>query len=365
MNNHGRHSIQDLAVKAAHKIPGSSKHRKLWRHFCHRFVEDVQYDLHRDGEFSATIDDVAARRLESDLGAIGSNTGVMPDFSNQAALKGYTLRHFGRARLLGDLIALDQPDWLEYRIAELFSRGGQDKSMSLTPRSNKSVKAASLGGGPGYDYVALSALSEYRQGPSLCTTVYEYETRWREIVSSVQRATHNVMRNERHKCGFSQCDITLPLDNMINADVADTVDSTQIFACCYCVAENAVALRDRDWAFFRHLFEVSRNGTMFFFTETTHRLWPELINIARTAKLRLATPHLRCGKVGWQFVALKDGTSPGTQYYSTAIDPEAYKRFKADNDAHMSRLERGWKREKRKARGYATTATREDIILPR
>ena len=49
------------------------------------FVEEVQDNLRRTSEFAA-IDDVVARSLESDLGAIGANTGVMPDFSNESAL---------------------------------------------------------------------------------------------------------------------------------------------------------------------------------------------------------------------------------------------------------------------------------------
>ena len=354
-NHHGRHCIQDLAVKAGLKVPGSSQHRKLWRQFCHRFVEEVQDNLRRNSEFAA-IDGVAARSLESDLGAIGANTGVTPDFSNESALRGYTLNHFGRARLLGDLVALRDPDWLEGRIAELFSRGSGQGIKSPKPPSR--VKVASLGGGPGYDYVSLSALTEFRQGPRVYTTVYEHETLWRDIVSSVERATHSILSNDRHKCDFARCDITLPLCN-VNADVADATNSTHIFTCCYCIAENAVALRDQDWAFFRHLFQEANNGTLFCFTDTTHRLWPELFHVARDAKLRIATPHVRCGKVGWQFVALKDGSNPGCQYYSTAIDPKVFNRFERDNEAHIRRLKNGWKREKRKARGGGTCTTSE------
>mmetsp|Transcript_18616 Transcript_18616/g.40282 ORF Transcript_18616/g.40282 Transcript_18616/m.40282 type:complete len:369 (+) Transcript_18616:225-1331(+) len=346
----GRHSIHDLSAKAALKVPGSESHRKLWRHYCHRFCEDVQAELRRD--IGSEVDARAARSLEAALGAVGADQGIMPDFSDEAALRGYSHHHFGRARLLGDLMSQNEPEWLESRVADLFSRGGHGQG-SDTPKVLPShVDLVSLGGGPGYDYVAAAALSEYRSGPSVRAKVYEYEKQWRNVVSSVERATHSTIFSDRHSCDFGGCDITLPLGDSVNAVVAQGVNSeNKIFTCSYCVAENAVALRGLNWVFFRDIFEEAREGTLFFVTDTTHRLWPELAHIAKVAGLRFATPHLKSGKVGCQFVAMKDGCVPGEKYYSTAISKDLLARFKADNDAHLHRLGRGWKREDRKIRG--------------
>lgn len=346
----GRKSLEALIAKASAKRPGSSSHRKLFRHYCHRLSEDVRHELRRD--IGSTVDGLATRSLEASLGAVGANRGIMPDFTDASALRGYALRHFGRARLLCDLMNLPEPDWLHHRIAELFRTR---KTIDSKGRCENPayLDLVSLGGGPGYDFVSATALSEYRAGPSVRATVYEYEQRWESVVSSVERATQNVLGNNRHTCGFDGCDITLPLTSNRNASVAKSTGTSQykIFACSYCIAENAVALRNRDYIFFRELFEEADQGAVFLFPDTTHRLWPEMSTIAKEAGLYYTTPHVKSGKVGWHFVAFKDDHRPGNEYHTTAISDVLLNRFKADQDAHSKRLDRGWKREEKKIKG--------------
>lgn len=361
----GRRVIQDLSSEAALKVSGSSSHRKLWRQYCHQFCEAVQAEIRRDyADGSQGVDDACAinaaagfRSLEVALGT-GADQGTMPDFAvgGAAALRGYSLAHFGRVRLLGEVMTQAEPDWLEERVAALFSRGGQRLGNKAAPPSPVShLDLISLGGGPGYDYVSAVALSEYRAGPAIRATVYDYETQWGSVVSSVDRATRRTaVSDRRHGCDFSGCDVTLPLGDIDNAGVADRLTAssgeTSVVACSYCLSENAVALRDRDWVFFRDLFATAGEGTVFFITDTTHRLWPELMEVAKEAGLRFTTPHVRAGKTGWQFVALKDGFR-GEQYYITTEKKDLLERFTSDNKAHLRRLERGYKRNERKIRG--------------
>ena len=201
--------------------------------------------------------------------------------------------------------------------------------------------------------MSAAATSEYRAGPSVRAKVYEYEPRWESVVSSVEHATHRALGNSRHACDFGRCDITLSLADVMNAEVATATNESQnkLFACSYCVAENAVALRNQDYIFFRELFEESDDGAVFLFLDISHRLWPELGSIAKDAGLYYTTPHLASGKVGWQFVAFKDDHRPGNQYYTTAIRKDLLQRFKTDEAAHSNRLKRGWRREPRKIRG--------------
>lgn len=332
------HTIRDLVARAAQKTPGSVRHRKLWRHYMHRYCQDVQASISRTVE--SQVDWNATRTLETNLGAVGANTGVMPDFSNPGALHGYTLNHFGRARLLGDFINQSEPDWLQKRVDELFS------SDATTP-----CQVASLGGGPGYDFVSLSALSDFRQGPMVHATVYEYEPAWRDIVTTIESAVHSISDRamDQHSCGFAGCDITLPLSAAVNAEIGSRAQSsTNVVVCSYCIAENAVRLSEQDFCFFRHIFAEATDGLLFLFTETTHRLWPDLIDIATKAGLRISTPHISSGKAGWQLALLKDGNENKS---ITTIDKELYDRFTRDNRAHGTRLDRGWKRQLRKNRG--------------
>ena len=204
-----RHCIHKLALKAKQKVPGSTNDRKLWRYYCHRFAQDVQAELRR-----ATQDQVngrAAQELEFALGATGASRGIMPDFSNLSALRGYSLQHFGRVRMLGDLLTQTQPDWLARGVNALFPCGG-DRNKHEQPNQQASfrdINLVSLGGGPGYDYVAAVALSEYRSGPKIKARVLEYEAQWEKCVSSMETATRSILKSDRHCLNFGRCDITL------------------------------------------------------------------------------------------------------------------------------------------------------------
>mmetsp|Transcript_23313 Transcript_23313/g.26127 ORF Transcript_23313/g.26127 Transcript_23313/m.26127 type:complete len:416 (-) Transcript_23313:244-1491(-) len=383
-----RNDVQDLVERASFKIYGSSKHSKLRRHHINVFSEVVRAGLREkmrddnidDNDF---LDTAGTKKLEADLGR-GANQGIMPDFSNKKTLRGYTLNHFGRCRLLSDLVTQTKPDWLSSRVSELFGRNtkkhatistgtpvsspGNDNNFlihTVSCKRNDDISVASLGGGCGYDFVAISALSDFLRGPRIQATVYEYEPAWKNIVADVEtivRAncsnndgnTNDVTGPQRqHECGFELCDITSALDASTNEAIASVVDSTNIFSCSYVVAENAVKLRQNKFEFFRQLFLEASNGSLFFFTETTHRLWPEFIDLAQRCSIRVSTRHIRCGKAGWQLVLLKDSAAGSSNSNSliSVEERELYERFKRDNIAHLLRLDRGWKRDERKERG--------------
>ena len=330
----GRHCIHALKARAARKVPCSSSYRKLRKTYCHRVAEDIKHELQsyiKGSKADNILLYPASKRLEAELG-IGATQGIMPDFSDETALYGYSLQHFGRTRLLFDLITQTQPDWLETRVRELFyTRSNSGGMVSHSP----CIDLISLGGGPGYDYVTAAILSDFCSGPDINTQIFDYEPNWESIVHSVDNATQTILGHDRHTCKFGRCDITQQLSDVSNVGVS--LDG-HIYTCSYCIHENAVALRHGNWSFFRELFEEASDGSLFFFTDTTHRLWPELADVAKDSRLRYSAPRICSGKAGWQFVAFKDVCHPGDTYYSTAISRELLKRFKADNAAHLSKL---------------------------
>lgn len=398
-----------LVERASYKVRGSVHHSKLRRHHISVFCDAVRAGLLQEKSMlynsSSTADSTsncdATKQLVADLGRVGANQGIMPDFSNTKALRGYALGHFGRARLLSELVTQVEPDWLTSRVSELFSISSSTNTSRQDDvgcrKSDDGITVASLGGGCAYDFVALSALSEFIGGPRIAATVYEYEPAWKEVVADVEtivqdmiarscRNNENSINNDissststssssssingtqqhQHKCGFEFCDITLPLDASSNEPLASMIDSTQIFSCSYVVAENAVKLRQNNFEFFRQLFAEASEGSLFFFTETTHRLWPEFIDLGRhdDASMRVSIPHIRCGKAGWQLALLKDSTSTANNNFTTTSasttnssktehehERELYERFTKDNLAHLLRLDRGWRRDERKVRG--------------
>jgi len=418
---------RSLVHRASFKVRGSVHHAKLRRAHVGVYCRALREGLIRGTETGTgtgtgagtnktlyrTNSCDATKQLRADLGGIGANKGVMPDFSNPDALRGYALDHFGRALLLSELVTQPGPDWLQQRVSELFSVASsysptlpveadfpKDSDDHDHDDDDKEIVLASLGGGCGYDFVALAALSDYLRGPKIAATVYEYEPAWKDIVADVETAVHNLShtanastRNSRsnnhhnttarrshiHGCGFDSCDITAPLDSPSNESLAAAIDSIQIFSCSYVVAENAIKLRQTRFEFFKQLFSEAPDGSLFLFTETTHRLWPEILDLVRThnknvggegknesASIRVAIPHIRCGKSGWHLALLKNNSearnhkilSPWTSNHANNSsselprrERELYERFRRDNIAHLSRLDRGWKRDVRKVRG--------------
>jgi hypothetical protein len=73
------------------------------------------------------------------------------------------------------------------------------------------------------------------------------------------------------------------------------------------VAENALRLRENDFVFFRNLFRESKEGALFVFTETTHRLWSEMVDVAlATTDFEVAFPRRNGrGKKGRQLILKK------------------------------------------------------------
>jgi hypothetical protein len=408
-----RNEAQDLIERASLKIYGSLQHTKLRRTHTNVFCDTVRAGLREkiqmrykdngdgvsdDNVSAAAAADAATKKLEADLGGIGADQGIMPDFSNKEALHGYTLNHFGRVRLTSELVtakSLSEPDWLSFRVSELLSSSSSSSSSSQhrnnsnnnNTESYDDLSIASLGGGCGYDFVAFSALSEFLKGPRIKTTVYEYEPAWKHIVSDVEMIVQDSCSSSNnnnsgsasgsgqqprdhhqhlHKCGFEFGDITSPLDASTNEAIASMVNSTEIFSCSYVIAENAVKLQQNKFEFFRQLFSEAADGSLFFFTETTHRLWPDLIDLAsrqddNNSFMRYTIPHLRSGKVGWQLALLKDSTTAGNISFSSkscdkseevrVVEKELIERFKKDNLAHQLRIDRGWKRDEKKVRG--------------
>ena len=425
---HHHHTLQQLRQQASRKLDGSTAQTKLWRYYIRVVCDSVWAGLLLEQQHGRRRDDkeeqesfrttAAGKHLETALG-VGADTGRMPDFSNPAALQEYTLQHFGRVQLLADVLFApqQQPAWWSARVKELLAvprhpapprppsrwDGTEDTNAedAGSRRSRTTVSVASLGGGCGYDFIALAALSDFLHGPVIQTTVYDYEPAWHGIVTDVarilQRSSEPMRVDGRrrsrpppqHDCGFAGCDITAPLDATVNAALAAVMPMVPIVTCSYVVNENAQQLRQTQFVFFQQVFEEAADGTVFIFTDTTHRLWPDLIDLARqTNQMRLSLPHIRAGKAGWQLVLLKDvtagflssfwsfpsttgttsripsdhchrskgnihsqGNSKTTRSILSAQEEVLYERFTRDNSTHLARLKRGWHRDAKKVRG--------------
>ena len=235
---------------------------------------------------SATVTDCAA--LAAITLALGNaaSCGVMPSFADPQERAAYTTQ-----KLSGRTLRV-----AEYLLCAVFKGKGlcSDESDDPWVRSavarlmhgSSTCEVVSIGGGPGYDAVALALVSEFmgRQAGGAADVrayVLDYEAGWQSLAESLAEATLEVLDSDRHNLGhFGITDLTEPLEATSNQTALARVAHCDLWVASYCVAENAIALRSGEFAFFRDVFAQSKPGALFLFVETTHRLWPELVQIA-------------------------------------------------------------------------------------
>lgn len=209
--------------------------------------------------------------------------------------------------------------------------------------------------------------------------VFDYEEGWGDLVHamshSTQKAlsfpnnspsqthTYDTKTNHNHKCQFGgKCDITQSLSHPSNHKFLESIPNTQLFLCQYCVAENAVKLRDSDFVFFQELFEAASIHTLFAFTETTHRLWPDFIDLIQESittdrNVSYSIHFPKQPSSGFQMFLHKipisssstTSSSPNTKIHPSVI--QQCEEFRKDHIMHELKLEKGFTRQQKKIRG--------------
>jgi hypothetical protein len=258
----------------------------------------------------------------------------MPSFEDPGARTGYALDFFSRTLLLADLLfdtiaRKSTPSFMVEALNEmmLFPSAQSPSSAATSASSTSSTSAfpafschlTSIGGGPGYDFVAAALVTSFHamarqgdfgpadinaqnahdeDGPSTLesapmttvhATVLDYEKGWCDIVEAMTRVTREVLHKE-HACTFGICDITKPLADPSNQACLAKAACTDLWVVQYCVAENATLLRESNYVFFTELFEACKEGSLFVLTETTYRQWPELVDRIGDATFDVAFP---------------------------------------------------------------------------
>jgi hypothetical protein len=276
---------------------------------------------------------------------VAADKGEMPSFSDQGARSGYALDFFCRARNLAGLFILEQDD-------PSFPAGWSD-AMLNTP--NATFNLTSLGGGPGFDFVAAALASTFYaagngEAPSIHATILDYEEGWSNLVQAMDAATRNVLQQPQMSCCWGgKCDITKPIAHTDNAACLAEISSTQLWTCQYCIAENRHLLRASNYVFFQDLFEAAPEGAMFLFTETTPRIWPDFCNLVaeHCGYMEVGFPS----KKGRQMVLRKQSSENKNRRFLSDKDVELLKDFENISELHERKLQAGWERQEQKIRG--------------
>jgi hypothetical protein len=317
-----------LSLQLSKKTTGSSRYLRLWRRWSN-FGMDIIRDELRTNNLPYPVDNNAKLELDNNLGYYGADLGRMPvaAFNNPGARSGYAINLFCRISLLADLLVTcnhnnntdgdessSLPPQFTKGICDLLSihdhhndhdTSENDVNNEIETETSKTCRLVSIGGACGYDYVSLALVATFHSSlnpgssstispVNVQATVFDYEEGWEDLVHAMSVSTstalqyydnnNNTNHNHNHSCTFGgKCDITKSLlSDPVNAAMAtrDVLDKTDLYTCQYCVAENALGLRESNFIFFTELFNEAKIGSMFVFTETTHRLWPELLDVA-------------------------------------------------------------------------------------
>jgi hypothetical protein len=347
--------LDDLAQKNTPRTPGSLKYKQTWRHWSTLALDSIRYHLAQN--LPHPVDEDAFKSLSFNLG-VGADRGEMPSFGDAGSRSGYALTFFCRARLLADLLvdSMDNPNipdsWKDIMLEQRLLQGiaGEKTNCNIT----------SLGGGPGFDFVAAALVATHNSAGSGAVSaqvaVFDYEEGWNDLVTSMNSATQTALQQPSVSCRWGgRCDITKPLSHPDNQDCLDAVPTTNLFTSQYCVSENAKQLRETNYVFFRDLFHAAPEGSLFLFTETTSRLWADFYDLVDQdcPFMEIGFPrNVGRGKEGPHLALCKRRANDASSARSIRpSDLKLVEEFRQLSNYQQRKIDMGWERQTKKIRG--------------
>ena len=332
------------------RTKGSTGYQRSWRQWSEGSLVAIRSHLSQN--LPATVDSEGFSDLWFNLGV---DKGEMPSFACAESRSGYALEFFCRAQLLANVL-LDLED-----NPSLPSNWQADPTFTspLQKEGSEVCKMLSIGGGPGYDFVAAALVASFHSAFASAdvvveATIFDYEEGWHDLVESMATAATEVLPAD-HSCHWGgPCDLTKSLEDPVNAVVRRQAADTNLFVCQYCVAENANRLRESQFAFFREILQIAPQGATFVFTETTQRLWPDLADMALSMEgLEVGfLRNVRIGKSGPQLMIRKVETKRSVKTCCLPPDQQVlYNDFCEKRQYHERKMNANWERQKRKVRG--------------
>jgi len=253
----------------------------VWQQFHRLHAEKIKTRLLKKlpAIEKKSIDELKKKLCES------TNNGQMPSFANSAARSGYIASKINRAINIPNLFFSKS---LQNIRAELFAK-------RQTPRI---VRLASIGGGPGFDVIGIDIFINYlRTNTQLLSVVYDYEEGWRGAVNALNdiMSQSNTNSTKQPVAVFNICDITQNLTAKVNDHLQKHVKDYDIFAFSFVCVENYQLLKGSNYTFLDALFAEASYGSLFIFSDSTHRLWPDIYKISQcqTHALHVLVPFAR------------------------------------------------------------------------
>lgn len=315
------HAFSVIREMRSHYIHGDNRGKNneiiaeiegnIYRQFSKEWLLKLKEIIEHDNQLPA-VDKDATTELICALGC-AADEGIMPSFSLSGARSGYTIdKLVSRTSRIADLLLEAFPS----------EHGSDDLYQMLSSR------IISLGGGPGFDFLGACLLGNYilcaegiekgrLSSIPIDTVVLDYEPGWREYNTAMLHAVNqhpyrcaSATEPSQYTSRFGTCDITMSLYDPTNAELKLALGATEdsspqkpvLVIAAYVVAENALLLRRQNFELFRNLLQISPIGSAILFVETTHRLWPEILQAAyegadadaTQADLQVSFPRVSC-----------------------------------------------------------------------
>jgi hypothetical protein len=362
--------LHNLAISLSKRKPGSNGFNRGWIQYRTAALDSIRYHLYTNLPHPA--EKANFEELFFNLG-VAADRGVMPCFANAGARSGYAVEFFCRAKNLADLFAdtfnshYEFPEyWLE----------GLRGSPILGSSDGGAYSVVSLGGGPGFDYVSsavatsfcsyMESLRDQEETGSLSSsslklhaTILDYEEGWGDLVHAMVHSTQTILERSTPSlsCDWGgKCDITQSIFHPSNAACSLLLDSTNLWVCQYCVAENAQKLQESNFIFFRELFQHAQPGTLFVLSEVHPRLWPEFYELLQDENCNME--EVGFNKRGRQMLLRKSSCDVITTSQSTKNSPalsekdrKLLEKFIELRKFHERKIDAGWQRQEPKIRG--------------
>ncbi|KAG3023820.1 hypothetical protein PC128_g9607 [Phytophthora cactorum] len=302
------------------------------RAFRHAWTTFMRYECHSFLRLLLELLPAAAMAETMELKkglCLSTNTGQRPSFENAHARSGYIQQKINRCGNLPNLLLTEELS--ELRL-QLF-RASQSECWNM----------ALYGGGPGYDAIGLVFMREYFRAwdVNFHATVYDNEPGWKCAIDAAgqtldQLGQHNV------SLSFQHCDITLDLEAVENEHVHQSLRATQLHIFSFVCVENFCLLRDSDYVFLRSLFTQSSAGSYFIFTDSTHRLWPAIFEVANAIapdRFRVWTPFARSCHYALVLHKLPDHSKPASTFpfYTQAM--QKLEGFQRHQQKHLETMQ--------------------------
>ena len=361
--------LDQAATNARLQTKGSSKYKKSWRNWSDQVLDLLKDQLIRTSTSETNEDgdkifDINKTKWE--LG-VAADVGVMPSsFTSNTFRNGYAIDFLAcRSQMLADLLLTADQN-------ESFGVEWRTRFKEKRLLQSDVTTVASIGGGPGFDHIATTLASTYLSAEddlatgscpaTIQTNVFDYESGWEKQVQQMDKAVQTVFSDTessvRGSCSWGgRCDITASIHDQVNfQSLKEVIPSSQLWICQYCIAENLQKLRASDFCFFTELFEEAPVGTLFLFTETTTRIWPELFETIQTKSpcMEVSLPiRTFRGKKGPHLALCK--TQASTTRPVESIDAfvvEQMHAFREQQRRHdKKKTQNGWGRQTKKIRG--------------